>query len=129
MRRRLAAVSDSLRRLLGAALGGAIGYGAFLLIEAQEYRALAVVGACLAIGAGLGATRRRLGWGVIIAVLAVVVTILVEWHHYPFRSDESLTYFVTHIASVSTNSKITYAAVAAAGLWFGMGRNRRPRPD
>ncbi len=114
-----------MRRLLGAAVGGAIGYGAFLLVEAQEVRALAIVGACLALGAGLAAPCRRLMWGVVIGILAVVVTMFVEWHHYPFRSDESLAYFVTHIASLSNKSKLTYALVGAAGLWFGMGRNRR----
>lgn len=91
-------------------------------------RALALVGACLAIGAGLGASRRAVAWGIAIAVIAVGVTILVEWYHHPFRSDESLSYFVTHIGSTSNNSKITYALVAVAGLWFGMGRNRRRRP-
>ena len=101
-------MSDPLRRLLGAAAGGAIGYGAFLLVEAREYRLLALVGTGLALGAGLAAKRRHVLWGVIVAILALVATIVVDWRH-SLRRDDSIVDFVSNFNSLSHNSRTTYA--------------------
>lgn len=117
-------MSDSLRRLFGAILGGATGYLVFRLLEGRGYFAIAVVGACLAVGAGLGARRRHFGWGLLIGVLAIAVTAVVEWRH-TMRAEESFWNFVTHPGSLSVKSQWSYVVVGLAGVWFGMGRRRR----
>ncbi|MEZ5964789.1 MAG: hypothetical protein R3F56_13165 [Planctomycetota bacterium] len=116
--------SEPILRLAGAAAGGGIGYLAFRALEDQGFLAVAVVGAGVALGGGLLARSRRIGWGVFVAILAVVATAVVEWKH-SFRADESFASFVTNVGSLSTRSKLSYLAVALAGLWFGAGRPRR----
>lgn len=106
-------------------LGGTVGYFAFRLAEREGYFAIALVGACIALGAGFFARRRHLGWGLAVGVLAVAATAVVEWQH-SYRADETFWSFVAHFGSLSTKSKLSYLAVGLAGVWFGSGRDRRP---
>lgn len=116
--------SDGFLRLVGAAAGGAIGYLTFRWIESEGYSAIAIVGICVALGGGLAARRRHFGWGLVVALLALVATALVQWRH-SFHADASFWSFVGHVDSLDSKSKMSYLAVGLAGLWFGMGRNRR----
>jgi len=119
-------VNDPLRRLVGAVVGGAIGYGVFRILEVLELRFLGVVGVGLALGAGFFATRRHIGWGLVFMVVAFVVSVVIEWYHHPFPREALSDYFL-HFWGLSWRSKANHLAAAAAGLWFGSGRTRRPR--
>jgi hypothetical protein len=84
--------------LVGALLGGAIGYFLFIWIAQQNFYALMLPGWLLGEGAGLCARRRRsVPLGVICAVLALLLGIFAEWKYRPFIVDSSFVYALTHV--------------------------------
>lgn len=93
--------SSSLNRALlgvvGAAVGGVLGYLAFLWIVRQGLYALILPGAALGLGAGLGARHNSHSAAAGYGVLALLLTIFCEWRFAPFAVDDSLPFFVTHL--------------------------------
>jgi hypothetical protein len=121
----LVRVSDPMRRLVGAAVGGGLGYALFWWQQQTGIWIVAATGIGLGLGAGLGARSRSTKWGLLMGLVALAYTLIVAWQHYPFRADKSLFEFVGTIPQRSANEMWTYLAVLLAGFWFGMGRNRR----
>lgn len=121
-------MSESLRRSIGAAAGGAVGTLAYWLLLQRDYHVLAVVGTGVALGVSALARTRHLAWGVATGVLAVLASVLVEWWFRPFTADDSISYFVSHLHALPANSLVSLAAVAVLGVYFGRGRLRgRPQ--
>ncbi len=114
------------RWLLGAAVGTAVGVAIYWLSLRNGIHVLVAVGAGLAVGARLGTRDRSIARGVLVAVLAVVASILCEWWFRPFSADGSLGYFVRHLGDLSANSIASLIGAAALGLYFGSGRHARP---
>lgn len=114
-----------MRRLVGAVVGGAIGYGLFWWQQQTGVWIVAATGICLALGAGLMGTCRSFRAGVVFCLAAVAFTLIIAWHNDPLSRDRSLFDYAAEVPRRPANVLWTYLAVAAAGFWFGMGRNRR----
>src|SRR3954465_4447786 len=82
--------------ILGAIVGGVIGYFLFIWIARQGFYALMLPGWLLGEGAGLCARRRSIPLGVVCAVLAFALGGFAEWKLQPFGIDDSFRYLVTH---------------------------------
>ena len=116
---------DSSRRAVAGTIGACLGTLAYWWMLQRDIHILAAVGAGLALGVSFGARRRSAAWAVLTAVLAVAVSLLVEWWFRPFVLDASLGYFVQHVTDLPRNSLISLAVVFALGLWFGRGRSAK----
>ena len=117
-------MTDSQRRAAGAAGGAAVGTLAYWLLLQWGIHILAAVGAATALGVSLMARSSSIGWGAGTMVLAVVLSLLVEFLFRPFAVDPSFGYFMRHLADLPRNSLVSLAVVAALGLYFGRGRAR-----
>lgn len=108
--------------IAGAIGGAAVGYIGFWLMMQFNLYALVLPGTM--IGLGCGAQSRAHSWplAVFAGMLALVVTVFVEWHFFPMRDDGSFRYFVQNLADLRPGTKLMLAAGTFAGFWFGRGR-------
>ena len=111
-----------IRGLVGAAVGGVVGYFLFGWIFSQGFYAMIVPGAALGIGfGGFSRVRARVN-GVVAAVLAVGLGLFTEWKFFPFRKDDSFGYLLSHIHEKPPITLIMIAVGGLCGYWFGIGR-------
>ena len=111
------------RGIIGAAIGGTIGWFVFGWLLSQGYYALALPGALVGLGFGLLSRRSMLIGGLFCAVAALALMVVCEWQHRPFSDDKSLVYFVTHLQQL--DNQFTYVLLAVGtvfAFWFGKGR-------
>ena len=100
----------------GAVLGGAVGYYGFAWLLRQGFYGLVLPGGLLGMGAGLA--RCRSYWPAIVCgVLALALGLLTEWRFFPFKTNGSLSYFVSHVNQLSTVTLLMIAAGTAVGFW------------
>lgn len=104
--------------LAGAATGGVLGYLAFGWLAAQGFYALALPGVLLGLGAGVLAKRRSMPLAVACGVLALPLGVFAEWKYFPFAKDDSLTYFLTHLADLRPLTLILIGLGGFGGFWF-----------
>ncbi|MFO0954085.1 MAG: hypothetical protein U0835_23610 [Isosphaeraceae bacterium] len=86
--------------LLGAAVGGALGFFVFGLALQRGLYALVVPGGFLGIGCAMAARHASLARGYVCGVLGLGLGLFSEWWHRPFTQDKSLTYFLSHVQSL-----------------------------
>jgi hypothetical protein len=118
-------MNDFPRRVIGAAIGGALGVGAYWLTLREGYALVAAVGAGVALGVANAARTRSNLWGFATAALAVAATILAEAWFRPFVADHSLAFFLAHLTDLPRNFHVSLAIVAILGFYFGRGRGPR----
>ena len=112
-----------LRGLLGAILGGAIGYFGFFWLTRFQIYALVLPGAMLGLGFGLAAGRKSYGFGVFCAVAAFFLGCVAEWKRSPFLADESFSFFVTHLNHLDHPAALILLILGVVmAFWFGRGR-------
>lgn len=111
--------------LLGAAVGGCLGYFAFTWIASQGFYALMLPPGLLGIGAGLASPRRSRPLAIICAVAGLVLTLFTEWRHAPFRWDKSFGYFLTHVHELQSVTLIMIAVGTYLAYSLALGRERR----
>jgi len=114
--------------LAGAVLGGAAGF--LLTLAAARYGLHAVILAGLGVGLGCGylSGRRSVPLGLLCGGIALVVELVAEWRLAPFVKDKSLSYFIAHAHQLGRGTQILLVAGALIAMWFGVGRERGPRP-
>lgn len=111
--------------LLGAAVGGCLGYFAFTWIASQGFYALMLPPGLLGIGAGLASRRRSRPLAIICAVAGLVLGIFTEWRHAPFMWDKSFGYFLTHVHQLQPVTLIMIAVGTYLAYSLALGRERR----
>jgi len=104
--------------LIGAAVGGVVGYFAFGWLIRQGYYALAIPGVLLGVGGGLLARHRSHFLAAICSTSATTLCLFAEWRHFPFERDDSLSYFLAHLADLKPLTMIMVALGGFAGFWF-----------
>lgn len=102
--------------LLGAAIGGLIGYLVFFWVAKLGFYALILPGGLLGFGAGLF-NARSVAVAVICGVAATALGFYTEWRFAPFAANESLGYFVAHIHQLNPITLVMIAAGGLIGFW------------
>jgi F0F1-type ATP synthase assembly protein I len=110
-------MKQSLLVIVGAAVGGILGYMAFHWITGQGFYGLILPGGLLGIGAGL-ARNKSLGLAVACGIAALALGIFTEWTFRPFIKDESFGYFLTHVFDLRPLTLIMIAVGGAVGFWI-----------
>ena len=109
------------RGLVGAAIGGCVGYFAFGWVLSQGFYAMIIPGAALGYGAGKLSQMGSTLLGVTCAVLATGLGLFTEWQFFPFAKDGSLLYFIGHVHDLRPVSLLMIGAGAFFGFHFGKG--------
>jgi len=109
--------------LLGAAVGGAVGYFVFFWIARQGFYALVLPPGLLGLAAGLCARQRSMPLAVICGVAGLLLGLFIEWRFAPFVADARLGYFVTHILSLRPITLIMLALGTFLSFRLALGRD------
>ena len=110
------------RGIVGAIIGGAIGYLVFWWLTKSGFYGMIVPGALLGLGAGLAARGQSVTLGILCALTALVLSVIAEWSLFPFVRDGSLVYFVTHVHTLPAIKLIMMAMGVGLAYWLGQGR-------
>ena len=108
---------------IAGAIGGAVvGYFGFKFALQSGFYALAFPGALLGAGCAIGSRTYSKPLGIMCAIGAAVLGILLEWHFLPFVADGSLSFFVTHLHQLNGVTLLMMLLGIIGGYWFGVGR-------
>lgn len=108
---------QSLLVIVGAAVGGILGYMIFHWITGQGFYGLILPGGLLGLGAGL-AGNKSLPLAVACGIAALALGLVTEWTYAPFVKDESFGYFITHVFDLRPITLIMIAVGSAVGFWI-----------
>jgi F0F1-type ATP synthase assembly protein I len=112
--------------LLGAALGGVLGYLVFGGLARRGLYGLAFPGGLLGLGAGIFKTRSK-AIPVVCGLAALVLSLFAEWRYEPFVADASLGYFLSHVHQLQPITLVMIAAGTLIGFWVPFRRSQEAR--
>jgi hypothetical protein len=114
---------DDLLVLVGAAVGGAVGYFAFFWVSRQGFLGLVLPGGLLGLGAGVFKTRSAY-IAAICGVAALALSVYAEWVRAPFIKDDSFGYFIAHLHELKPIKLIMLAVGTIIGFWIPFRRSQ-----
>ena len=124
---RSAAATGWVLGILGAVIGGAVGFWAFRWIAGQGFYALMLPGALLGLGFGYLSRRASVAGGIVCGVFGVGFGVFSEWKCFPFNADESFEFFISHLYELSPVTLIMIVFGGVFAFWFGRGRDSESR--
>ena len=102
--------------LLGATVGGTLGYFGFRWLISQNLYGLVLPGGLLGLGAGIGKSQTR--WlPFVTAPAALMLGLFAEWSWAPFIDDPSLGFFITHLKLLKRITVIMLAVGTVIAFW------------
>jgi len=107
-------ITSNILGLIGAAVGGVLGYYTFQWIFYHGFYGMMIPGAFVGLGCGLLAQHPSQVRGAICGLAALGVGLFTEWNFFPFRDDKSPAYFLKNVTALSP---VTLAMIAA-GAFF-----------
>ncbi len=110
---------DIVPGLIGATMGGLFGYFLYTWGLQQNLKAGVVPGALVGLGSGLVSNRPSKARGVICGIAALGLGIFAEWRNAPFRDDDSLGYFLSHMTLLPPLVLVMIALGALLGWRWG----------
>jgi hypothetical protein len=117
---------DDLLVLLGAALGGLLGYFIFFALARRGLYGLAFPGGLLGLGAGLFKTRSK-AVPLVCGLAALALGLFTEWQYEPFLADGGLVYFVSHVHQLQPITLVMLAAGTLIGFYVPFRRGQAVR--
>lgn len=112
--------------LLGAALGGGVGYFAFFWAARQGFYALILPPALLGLTAGYFARCRSTPLAIVCALAGLALGLYTEWRFAPFIADKSLQFFLTHVHQLKPFTLLMLALGVFLCYRFALGVDRKP---
>lgn len=109
--------------LVGAAVGGVVGFFLYGQLLKVGLYALVLPGALVGLGANLLARHRSWLRGLVCGAGALKVMLLSDWYWHGFKADPSLMYYLTHLGELDQGFW-AYAMLAVGtvvGFWWGGG--------
>jgi hypothetical protein len=117
-------MKDNLLALLGALIGGTIGFLACWWFERHGFYAMVLPGGLLGLGAGI--VRNRSIWvAIVCGLLAAALGVWTEFHFWPFKADKSFKFFITHLTDLDAVTLLMIAAGGFIGFWCPFRRLQR----
>lgn len=112
-------IGGAVLALIGAVVGGFIGYVIFNWLIGQGYYGLMIPGAFLGLGCSLFATRRSMVRGLLCGFAALGLGLFCEWKRFPFAADESFGYMVKHLGDKGQVTIIMLVVGSLLSFWIG----------
>jgi hypothetical protein len=119
-------MKQTLITIAGAAIGGLLGYMAFVWVLGHGYYGMILPGGLLGIGAAFGRTR-SIWVPTGCAAAAIALGLFAEWKNLPFVKDDSLGYFVRHIFDLNPVHLAMMGAGGALAFWMPFRRTEEPK--
>lgn len=114
--------------LIGAVVGGALGYYTFGWIYHHGFYGMMIPGALVGLGCGMLAPTSSQARGILCALAGLCLGLFTEWKFFPFRADASLGYFLKNISSLNALTLGMIAAGAFFAYWLGKDAGMRRLP-
>jgi hypothetical protein len=112
-------VLDAILVVIGAAVGGAVGYAAFVWMYNYGFYAAILPGALLGLGGALFARERSVLRGALLGLAGLALGLYTEWKYFPFIADGSLAYFLTNVPQVNPVHLLMIAVGTFFAFWWG----------
>ena len=109
--------------LLGALLGGLLGYHAFFWAFKQGFYAMILPGALLGLGASFARCRHR-AIPIVCALGALWLGLFTEWRGRPFLADGSWSYFVSHLGKLKPMTWVMISLGTVLAFWLPFSQRR-----
>ena len=113
--------------VVGAVVGGAIGYFGFMWLGSQGFYAMVLPGGMIGIGAGLGKSKSIVP-AILCAIAAIALGLFADWKFEPFVDDGSFGYYLRHITDLSAVTLIMIAVGVVIAFWIPFRRIDRTVP-
>jgi hypothetical protein len=110
--------------LLGAIVGGTLGYFLFIGLTRIGLYALILPGGLLGLGGGLMLRGKSTLFGVLCGVSALGLGLFADWRFEQFRDDPSFWYFLTHIHKLDFITLFMLIVGVLIAFWLGRGNER-----
>ena len=120
---------SNLLGLVGAIIGGVIGFYTFAWLEDKGFYGLAIPGAFLGLGCGLLAQHNSIPRGILCAVSALGLTLFTEWKFHSFTVDTSLSFMISHLSEKGPVTLLMTALGTIIAFWVGKDGGFRRLPD
>jgi hypothetical protein len=120
---------SNLLGLVGATVGGVLGFYTFGWLYSQGFYGLMIPGAFLGLGCGLLAQHHSFPRGIACGVAALILALLTEWKFFPFVADTSLSYFVRHLTDLKPVTVLMTGIGALIAYWVGKDAGFRWLPE
>lgn len=114
--------------LIGAVIGGVLGFYTFGWLEDHGFYGLAIPGAFLGVGCGLLAQHRSRLRGLACAIGALGLSLYTEWHHHYFIQDSSFSFMLTHLKDKNPVTWLMMAIGTVVAYWVGQDAGLRLLP-
>jgi hypothetical protein len=105
--------------LVGAVIGGTLGFYTFDWLRGQGYYGLMIPGAMLGLGCSLLAGHKSTIRGIVCGLAALGLGIYTEWRFFPFAADDSLSYFLRNMTSLKPVTLLMIGVGALIAFWIG----------
>ena len=102
--------------IIGAIVGGLIGYFGFFWLATHGYYGLALPGGVLGLGASIFKSK-SISIPIICGLAALALGLYAEWQFAPFVIDDSLGYFLAHLYQLRPVSLLMIVVGTAIGFW------------
>jgi hypothetical protein len=112
-------ITSTILGLVGAVVGGVLGYYTFQWVFDHGFYGMMIPGAFVGLGCGLLAQHPSQVRGAICGLAAVGLGLYTEWTLRPFVADKSLAFFLKNIPVLTPVTLVMIAAGAFFAYWLG----------
>jgi hypothetical protein len=105
--------------LVGAILGGVVGFYTFSWLWNHAFYGLMIPGAFLGLGCSLLARHVSTVRGVFCGLAALGLSLFTEWWFSPFKADPSFPYFLMHVKDLSPVTFLMIGVGSLIAFWVG----------
>lgn len=112
-------ITSTLLSLMGATIGGTVGYYLFFWISRQGFYAMIAPGALMGLGCGLMARHRSMIRGILCGIAALILAVYTEWKFAPFLANDSLNYMATHLPDLPPIKLVMMSLGTLIAFWLG----------
>jgi hypothetical protein len=112
-------VISNLLGLVGAIVGGVLGFYTFGWLLSYGFYGLMIPGAFLGLGCSLLARHPSIIRGILCGTAGLALAIFAEWYYRPWNADSSFSYFMTNLTSLSPVTFVMLGVGTLIAFWVG----------
>jgi hypothetical protein len=110
---------SNLLGLVGAMIGGVLGFYTFGWLVGQGFYGLMIPGALLGLGCSLLAQHPSTARGIVCGLATLGLGVFCEWKFFPFAADGTLSYFLKNLSSLKPLTFLMIGVGALIAFWIG----------